>query len=78
MPPALTRQQMVEARAIFDAFDKDGNGTISRSELHSGLAKMAGGEAQPREAVDAMLMLFDQDGDSGLDFAEFCIFYISM
>ena len=73
---ALTRQQMAEARKAFAEFDKDGNSTISRSELYNGIAKM--GDAPPRDAVEAMLQQFDQDGDGDLDFAEFIVLYMSM
>ena len=76
MSLAMNRQQVEEARKAFAEFDKDGNGTISRSELYNGIAKM--GDAPPRDAVEAMLQQFDQDGDGDLDFAEFIVLYMSM
>ena len=35
MPPVMTRKEMVEARAVFTAFDTDGNGSITRAELRA-------------------------------------------
>ena len=76
--PAMTASQMAEARLVFKELDTDGGGTISRAELHSGISKMPGGQTPSREAVDAMLAEFDEEGDGDLDFAEFLVLFVSL
>ena len=75
--PAMTASQMAEARLVFKELDTDGGGTISRAELHSGISKMPA-KTPSREAVDAMLTEFDEEGDGDLDFAEFLVLFVSL
>ena len=78
--PGLDFEQVPQAdvEAAFLHIDTDGGGTISRAELHSGISKMPGGQTPSREAVDAMLAEFDEEGDGDLDFAEFLVLFVSL
>jgi len=57
-------------REAFARFDRDGNGSIDRSELRLVLERLqlSGDEA----AVDAMMAAADTDGDGAISFDEFC------
>jgi calcium-dependent protein kinase len=55
--------------AAFKLFDKDGNGTISPSELK----EVFGATAQVSdEAIESILKQADENGDGEIEFAEFC------
>ena len=60
---------MFQLKAIFDAFDADGSGKISLSELQSALEK-GGKKVTTEECVDILLKV-DQDADEEINFEEF-------
>merc|ERR1711890_17787 len=55
------------ARAMFNAYDLDGNGKLTKKELAEfGKAVMGG------RGSDILLVMADQDGDGTLSFKEYC------
>lgn len=65
---ALTETEVQEFREIFSLVDKDGGGSISKSELGE-LLETLGVKASPEE-LDAMLREVDTDGSGEIDFEE--------
>ena len=70
---ALRRLQKLMSRPdageIFRSFDTDGDGTINRSELQDGFAKI--GEPLDDADMHALMALVDGDGDGNVDYKEF-------
>ncbi|KAM0884616.1 hypothetical protein ACQ4PT_030864 [Festuca glaucescens] len=60
----------MEASSVFDAFDKDGDGKVSASELRCGLGSTLGEDVSEEDAA-ALLAAVDADGDGLLDQEEF-------
>lgn len=63
-------------RALFDAFDADGNSLLEREEMHALLGALA--ESKPRakvslqkDAKDAIFQEFDRAGSGGVTFGQF-------
>lgn len=65
----LTEAEVQEFREIFSLVDKDGGGSISKTELGE-LLDTLGVKASPEE-LDAMLREVDTDGSGEIDFEEF-------
>ena len=65
----LSENQLEEFRECFNAFDKDGGGSIDAEELEA-LMKSLGQEPSPAE-LEKMVKLADADGSGDIDFAEF-------
>jgi hypothetical protein len=66
----LSEVQLEEFREAFEAFDKDGGGSIDKHELHE-LFKSLG--QTPTEAeIDEMVKCADADGNGDIDFYEVC------
>ncbi|KAK1647416.1 hypothetical protein QYE76_065221 [Lolium multiflorum] len=61
---------VMEASSVFDAFDKDGDGKVSASELRCGLGSTLGEDISEEDAA-ALLAAVDADGDGLLDQEEF-------
>ncbi|KAM0884615.1 hypothetical protein ACQ4PT_030864 [Festuca glaucescens] len=61
---------VMEASSVFDAFDKDGDGKVSASELRCGLGSTLGEDVSEEDAA-ALLAAVDADGDGLLDQEEF-------
>uniref|UniRef100_A0ACD6A0U6 Uncharacterized protein n=1 Tax=Avena sativa TaxID=4498 RepID=A0ACD6A0U6_AVESA len=61
---------VMEASSVFAAFDKDGDGKVSASELRCGLASTLGEDVSEEDAA-AILATVDADGDGLLDREEF-------
>ncbi|KAI9126339.1 hypothetical protein K1719_002760 [Acacia pycnantha] len=64
-----------EVRAIFDKFDKNGDGKISSDELMEMLQTL-GTKTTPEE-VNHMMNEMDKDSDGFIDFKEFAEFHCS-
>ncbi|XP_047087492.1 probable calcium-binding protein CML25/26 [Lolium rigidum] len=60
----------MEASSVFAAFDKDGDGKVSASELRCGLGSTLGEDVSEEDAA-ALLAAVDADGDGLLDQEEF-------
>ena len=65
----LTEEEISEFREIFNLVDKDGGGSITKTELGE-LMDTLGIDASPEE-IDAMISEIDQDGNGDIDFEEF-------
>jgi Ca2+-binding EF-hand superfamily protein len=65
----FTKEQILEFKAQFDAFDEDQGGSIETSELKNVLEKC--GMAVTDQQVDELIKEFDEDGSGSLDFQEF-------
>jgi len=65
----LRDNQLDEFRECFNAFDKDGGGSIDATELES-LMKSLGQEPTGQE-LEKMVALADADGSGDIDFIEF-------
>ena len=68
-PFEFDNEHIEEFRAAFNLFDKDGDGTVSASELQTVMKAM--GKRVSREEVEKMLAKVDKDGNGELDFDEF-------
>eukprot|EP00727_Mastigamoeba_balamuthi_P013692 m51a1_g8946 hypothetical protein (178) ;mRNA; f:992798-993452 len=66
--PALRGLSAERACALFDAFDKDGSGSVSQGELLSALGLLLRGSAE--EKLDFLFTAFDEDGSGTLSRAE--------
>ena len=62
---------MLQFREVFDRFDKDGTGTISRAELRSAVKQSLFNRKAKDLDVDALIAEFDKDGNESIDFGEF-------
>ena len=69
MSDKLTPAELAEFREIFNLVDKDGGGTISKTELGE-LMDTLGIDATPEE-IDLMISEIDNDNDGTIDFDEF-------
>ena len=65
----LSNTQLDEFRECFDAFDKDGGGSIDSAELEA-LVNSLGQSPTPAELAK-MVELADADGSGDIDFVEF-------
>ena len=61
---------VMEASSVFAAFDRDGDGKVSVSELRCGLASTLGEDVSEDDAA-AIIAAVDADGDGLLDQEEF-------
>ena len=69
MATTLKDQQANMLREHFKAFDKDGNGLISPSELKQAMSDM--GQELSSAEIDEMIKKVDIDGDGHLNYNEF-------
>ena len=60
----------VDCRQAFNAFDLDGDGTISVDELHKGLSALFAAEIKV-STIEALLSQIDIDSDGSIDYTEF-------
>jgi hypothetical protein len=66
LPKAKLQQQINER---FDFFDRDGNGSLDREEVRSGMAEM--GQRPTDEELDDLFKRFDADRSGTIDRDEF-------
>ena len=64
----LTEVQLEEFREAFDAFDKDGGGSIDKEELMELFQSL--GQTPSSEELDRMVACADADGNETIDFFE--------
>ena len=66
---AMPAEEIAGLRAIFEAIDADGSGTITASELHEALGKQ--GAAFTPEAAKQLMDLIDVDANGTIEYDEF-------
>eukprot|EP00806_Schmidingerella_arcuata_P006121 Macronucleus_6570.p1 GENE.Macronucleus_6570~~Macronucleus_6570.p1 ORF type:complete len:151 (+),score=30.12 Macronucleus_6570:1-453(+) len=69
MSEAWNEQENQDYKAAFDAFDLDGNGTITIQELRTVMISM--GQDPTQEELFEMIKEVDDDGNEEIDFDEF-------
>ena len=65
----LTDQQIIEFREAFQAFDKDGNGSISTKELGTVMRSLRQNLSEAE--IKQMIEIVDEDKSGTIDFKEF-------
>ena len=65
----LTDQQVIEFREAFQAFDKDGNGSITTKELGTVMRSL--GQNLSEAEIKEMIDIVDEDKNGTIDFQEF-------
>ena len=65
----LTDQQIIEFREAFQAFDKDGNGSITTRELGTVMRSL--GQNLSEAEIKEMIDIVDEDKNGTIDFQEF-------
>jgi calcium-binding protein CML len=75
-PPSVQKQKQAdgaELARVFELFDRNGDGRITREELSDSLGKL--GMAVPGDELAAMIARIDADGDGCVDSEEFVELY---
>ncbi|CDW91107.1 calmodulin [Stylonychia lemnae] len=70
----LTEIQKQEFKEVFSLFDKDGDGTISTTELGTVMRTL--GQNPTEQELEQMILEVDVDGNKEIDFDEFCALMI--
>ena len=65
----LTDEQIIEFREAFQAFDKDGNGSITTRELGTVMRSL--GQNLSEAEIKEMIDIVDEDKNGTIDFQEF-------
>ena len=65
----LTDEQVIEFREAFQAFDKDGNGSITTKELGTVMRSL--GQNLSESEIKEMIDIVDEDKNGTIDFQEF-------
>ena len=65
----LTDEQIIEFREAFEAFDKDGNGSITVRELGTVMRSL--GQNLSEAEIKEMIDIVDEDKNGTIDFQEF-------
>ncbi|XP_064621638.1 calmodulin-A-like [Lineus longissimus] len=68
---SLSEDQIAEFREAFSVFDKDGDGTITASELGTVMASL--GHNMSEEELAVLLKEADSDGNGKIEFEEFVV-----
>ena len=67
----LSKVQIKKIKRIFDKYDQDDNGTISKEELYQVMRDLGKNKQDAEEAVEVILQNIDQDHSNYITFAEF-------
>eukprot|EP00993_Chasmostoma_nieuportense_P004484 NODE_514_length_2130_cov_29.877683_g475_i0.p1 GENE.NODE_514_length_2130_cov_29.877683_g475_i0~~NODE_514_length_2130_cov_29.877683_g475_i0.p1 ORF type:complete len:697 (+),score=158.64 NODE_514_length_2130_cov_29.877683_g475_i0:133-2091(+) len=68
-----------EIRALFDTFDKDGTGWLSKTEFKEIYKSMdLLGKADPSSSIDAVLAKYNMLGDDKISYEEFALIMLSL
>ena len=70
MAKVITQEQQVEFREAFALFDKNGDGTITVTELGTVMRSL--GNNPTESELQDMINEVDADGNGTLEFDEFC------
>lgn len=73
MADLIPYEKQSECKEIFDLFDKNGDQTISSSELENLLRAL--GAKPTKDEIDGMIKEVDNDGSGKIDYNEFLVFY---
>ena len=65
----ILSERGISAESLFEKFDMDGNGTLSKSEFDSALRSVTG-QVAPNAVVNAIFGALDADSSSSLELAE--------
>ena len=65
----LTEEQLEDARSLFVTFDKDGSGTLSKSEVEAAIRGR--NENLSDEEIDFMMRMLDIDGHDDVNLDQF-------
>ena len=69
MANLVTKEQLLEYHEQFKYFDKDGDGTITGTELMLAMKRM--GQNPSDDEIKSMIAEVDENGDNSIDFTEF-------
>lgn len=67
----LQEKQIKQLRSVFQAMDKDGNGTMTNEELHEGLAKLGLDKGSQAKMCRQTIQALDSNGSGIIDYSEF-------
>uniref|UniRef100_A0A8C4QB05 Troponin C, skeletal muscle n=1 Tax=Eptatretus burgeri TaxID=7764 RepID=A0A8C4QB05_EPTBU len=70
----LTEEQIVELKATFRIFDRDGGGHINTGELVNAIRTME--LKRSRKELNAIIKKMDEDGSGTIDFEEFLVMMV--
>merc|ERR1711874_628516 len=73
MTDALDDEELENLKGAFQAIDKDGNGTISASEMREALREAGQSGNNSGLDLDTIMKMADVDGDGCISYHELCM-----